>query len=347
MEEIQIINKAIQKSFAVCCRHRNIMVSLSGGADSDDMLDLLLRTCEDKYKLKFVWFNTGIEYNATKEHLNLLEKKYNIKIDRQMAKVPVPLGCKTYGQPFLSKFVSQMIERLQKKNFDFKNDGNKSFEELKQKYKDCEGALTWWCNQYHEQEGKKSHFNISNNRWLKEFMIENPPTFNISDKCCLGAKKNTSHDYEKQYDFDLKCVGLRKAEGGIRSSAYKNCYEFDSAKKMQSFRPIWHFSDNDKKTYEKLYNIEHSKCYTEYGFKRTGCCGCPFNSKFEDDLKIIKDREPQLYIAVNNIFKDSYQYTRNYRLFKTKMERGKRQAKGQISIDEILSDFGEENDWDE
>ena len=56
------------------------MVSLSGGADSDDMLDLLLRTCEDKDKLKFVWFNTGIEYNATKEHLNLLEKNTTLKL---------------------------------------------------------------------------------------------------------------------------------------------------------------------------------------------------------------------------------------------------------------------------
>lgn len=307
------------------------------------MLDLLLRTCEDKSKLHFVFFDTGIEYSATKEHLDYLEQKYNIKIERQRAKCPVPLGCKTYGQPFLSKFVSQMIERLQNKNFDFVNDGNKSFEELKTKYPNCEGALTWWCNEYHEQEGKKSHFNISNNRYLKEFMIANPPTFNISDKCCLGAKKNTSHDYEKENSFDLKCVGLRQAEGGIRSSAYKNCYDFDSAKKIQDFRPIWWFTDEDRKTYEKMYGIVHSKCYTEYGFKRTGCCGCCFNSRFEEVLFKIKEVEPQLYQAVNNIFKDSYAYTRAYRKFKRQKEYEKTLVEGQISFDTIIADLKAEN----
>lgn len=158
-------------------------------------------------------------------------------------------------------------------------------------------------------------------------MISNPPQFRVSDKCCKGAKKETSQDYEKQNNFDLKCMGLRYAEGGIRSSAYHNCYEFDNKEKIQKFRPIWHFSDEDKREYEKLYDITHSKCYTEYGFKRTGCVGCPFNSKFEDDLKIMKEKEPLLYEAVNNIFKDSYAYTRAYRRYKKEKQR-----KGQMSM---------------
>lgn len=167
MEKLQTINKAFQKSFAVCATYNNILVSVSGGSDSDDMIDLLLKTC-DKDKLHFCFFDTGIEAAATKEHLNYLENKYDIKIERQRAKIPVPLGCKTYGQPFLSKFASQMIERLQQHNFDFVNDGSKNFEELNNKYPDMLGALTWWCNEYKEQEGKKSHFNINNNKYLKE-----------------------------------------------------------------------------------------------------------------------------------------------------------------------------------
>lgn len=337
MDRLQIINKSIQKSCAICNRYNNILVSISGGSDSDIMLDLLLRTCQEKSKLHFVWFDTEIEYSATKEHLDYLEQRYNIRIDRQRAKCPVPLGCKTYGQPFLSKFVSQMIERLQNKNFDFVNDGNKPFEDLLEKYPNCKGALTWWCNKYPAQKGKKSHFNIDNNKFLKEFIIENPPDFKISDKCCLGAKKQPSHNYEKQNNFDLKCLGIRKAEGGIRSSAYKSCYEFDGAKGTQDFRPIWHFTDDDKKLYEKLYGIIHSKCYTEYGYKRTGCCMCPFNSKFEDDAKIIKDKEPLLYKACCNIFRNTYAYTRAYRKFKQDMINKCDTINGQISIYELLN----------
>lgn len=49
---------------------------------------------------------------------------------------------------------------------------------------------------------------------------------------------------------------------------------------------------------------------------RTGCAGCPFGSKFEEELEIIEKYEPKLHKAINNIFKDSYEYTRQYREFK-------------------------------
>lgn len=36
---------------------------------------------------------------------------------------------------------------------------------------------------------KNSMFNISYNKYLKEFIIQNPPDFRISKKCCTYAKK--------------------------------------------------------------------------------------------------------------------------------------------------------------
>lgn len=324
--------------------HHKILVSISGGSDSDIMLDFLVKVRnENRYnywgEIYFVFFDTGIESKATKEHLDYLEKRYNIKIDRVKPKCPVPLGCKLYGLPFISKLVSQMIERLQTHNFDFRNDGNKPFEELVKKYKNMKGALTWWCNKYPAQKGKKSHFNIDNNKFLKEFMIENPPTFKISDKCCYGAKKNPSKDYEVEKYIDLKCLGLRKAEGGIRSSSIKSCFDdnltFDTERKSEPkpydvYRPIWWFTDKDKKSYEEFFNIKHSKCYTEYGFKRTGCMGCPFNSGWQDDLEKIKENEPMLYRAVNNIFGKSYEYVLKYRDYKK--QKGCSVNKNQLSF---------------
>lgn len=54
--------------------------------------------------------------------------------------------------------------------------------------------------------------------------------------------------------------------------------------------------------------------------KRTGCVGCPYGKDFEYELEVVKQYEPKLYKAVNNIFKDSYEYTRKYRQFIKELE---------------------------
>lgn len=332
-----VIFDAFTKCKDVLSSHNNTMVSISGGADSDIMLDLIER--EREREVHYVFFDTGIEYEATKRHLDDIEKKYNIKIERLRAEVPVPLGCKTYGLPFISKFVSQMLERLQAHNFDFANDGWKSYEELMHKYTNCKCALVWWCNQYPAMEGRVSNFNINSIKYLKEFLIDNPPTFKISDKCCQGAKKNTSKHYFRQNKSDLSCLGLRKSEGGIRTLVHNSCFGYDKRKKIDVYRPIFWFTDADKEEYCKFYGVEHSDCYTKYGMKRTGCCGCPFNSRFEDDLAIVKEQEPLLYKACNNIFGQSYEYTRQFRAYKEQKkleEKAKKSKKsGQISIEDL------------
>ena len=76
----------------------------------------------------------------------------------------------------------------------------------------------------------------------------------------------------------------------------------------------------DRKEYEELFNIKHSRCYTEYGFRRTGCACCPYGKDFDDELKVLEQHEPNLCKAVKNIFHDSYEYTRQYREFRKEME---------------------------
>ena len=324
---------AMQKTGARLTRFSKIMVSLSGGADSDVMLDLLLKVCP-KEKMIFVFFNTGIEYEATLRHLDYLEQKYNIEIIRQRAALPVPLGVKKYGVPFISKDISTKIYSLQCNNFDFAGDGWKSYDELAAKYPSCTSALKWWCN-----VKDATRFNIEATAYLKEFLIANPPPFKISAKCCVGAKKQPSHIYEKENHFDCKCLGLRKAEGGVRASAYKNCYEYDSTVTTQNMRPIWWFNDTDKDEYIDRYLIILSDCYLVYGMKRTGCAGCPFNSNFENDLLIMQKYEPKLYKAAIAIFGASYEYTRKYREFK-KIEQRKKRDGRQRSIFDYIEEGG-------
>lgn len=293
--------------------YENIVASISGGADSDLVLDILSKLDSDK-KVQYIFFDTGLEYQATKDHLKYLEDKYGIEIKVEKAVKPIPTCCRTYGQPFLSKQVSEWIERLQKHNFKWED---KPFEELLKEYPKCKAALKWWCNKW----GEKSKFNISYNKWLKEFMIANPPKDKFSNKCCHYAKKLVAQKYKEANDIHLSITGVRKSEGGARASAYKNCFTSrQDDGQADEFRVIFWYKEDDKRAYEVEFDITHSKCYTEYGLKRTGCAGCPFGGDFEQELEVIKEHEPKLYKAVNNIFGDSYEYTRKYREFVKNMD---------------------------
>lgn len=163
----------------------------------------------------------------------------------------------------------------------------------------------------------KSLFSINRTSWLKEFMLDNPPNFKISKQCCEWSKKKIIHKIQKEYDLNI--FGVRKAEGGQRATAYKNCYDVKD-NDVDQYRPLFWYSNSDKEDYENYFNITHSKCYTEYGFSRTGCCCCPYaNKDLQYELKETEKYEPKLYKAVSNVFKDTYEYTKKYYEFRDKM----------------------------
>lgn len=295
-------------------KYNSILCSISGGSDSDEMLDIVWR-CDKDDRVTYVWFDTGLEYQATKDHLKYLEQKYNIKINLHQAIKPIPVSCSKYGQPFISKQVSEFISRLQRHNFEWED---KPFDELYKEYPKCKSALEWWCN-----EKQSDNFNICKNAFLKEFMIKYPPKFKISNKCCKYAKKDVLHKLIEEYlDYDsniLVIMGVRRAEGGVRATAYKSCFN-ETINGCDNYRPLFWYKNNDKDCYDVAYTIEHSRCYTEYGLKRTGCAGCPFGRDLEYELEIIEKYEPKLYKAVNNIFGNSYEYTRKYKQFCKEMK---------------------------
>ena len=65
-------------------KYKKIVCSISGGSDSDVMLDICWR-CDKDNKIEYVWFDTGLEYQATKNHLRALEEKYGIEIKKYKA----------------------------------------------------------------------------------------------------------------------------------------------------------------------------------------------------------------------------------------------------------------------
>jgi 3'-phosphoadenosine 5'-phosphosulfate sulfotransferase (PAPS reductase)/FAD synthetase len=286
-------------------KYKKILCSISGGSDSDVMLDICVK-CDKEHKIEYVWFDTGIEYQATKEHLIYLENKYGIEIKRCKAIKAIPTSCREYGIPFLSKKVSIMVSGLQRHGFKFED---KPLEQLLKEYDNCKSYLEWWCN-----SNKSDQFNIRNNKWLKEFMVENPPTFTISNVCCKYAKKDVAHKLLKDNEYDLNILGVRKAEGGLRANKIKSCFD-ENGDTYDNYRPLFWYKNEDKCDYDNHYNIVHSKCYSEYGLVRTGCVGCPFNREFEFELNVVQQYEPKLLVAINNIFGKSYEYTRQYKKF--------------------------------
>ncbi|MDE7365431.1 MAG: phosphoadenosine phosphosulfate reductase family protein [Ruminococcus sp.] len=311
-------NYTIVDSYSKALRRINdnstVLCSISGGSDSDIVLDII-HNVDDSGKVTYYWIDTGFEYQATKDHLDYLENKYDIQIKRIKPKKSIPVCVSEYGVPFVSKYVSEQMMRLQLHKFQWEDEPLKV---LLERYPNCKTALQWWCNAYYTAENgvqQMSRFSINRNKWLKEFIMQNPPDFPISNKCCEYAKKKPAKQFIKEMDADIEITGIRKSEGGIRSANYKSCFSESKSKGCGTYRPIFWYADGDKRDYEQFYGVNHSRCYTEYGLKRTGCVGCPFNPRITEELEIIQKYEPKLYTAAVNIFGKSYEYTKKYRDF--------------------------------
>ncbi len=312
MNEFEFMLKETEtKLKQVMGKHEIIRVAYSGGSDSDTVMHLLRK---NGYTVKGVLYDTGIEYQATKDHVEWMRSEgYDIDVVRAVR--PVPTSNKQYGHPFVSKRVSDYLYRLQKHNFDFQNDGPLDFDTLYKKYPRSKVALRWWCNDW----GEGSRFNIMYNKGLKEFLIEYGLPFKVSDKCCEGAKKLPIKNYSKEHDVDLMILGIRKSEGGSRAGAYKACYLPKKTYTYSMYMPLFFWNNEMKEWYDTEFNVKHSDCYTVYGLKRTGCAACPFGLNFTDEMDLLETYEPKLAKGIMNIFSPTYEWTLKYREFAANM----------------------------
>lgn len=289
----------------------NIACAVSGGSDSDVLIDLITKVDIDK-KVRYFFADPGLEYSATREHIDFLEAKYGVRIERFRTEKPVVSIAREKGIPFLSKRVSEMIYRLQLHDFQWEDE---PYEVLVDRYPNCVSALMWWTNYY----GEKSRLNIDWNRGLKQFLVKkHGPGFKVSAKCCIESKEDTlKKAMKKMGSHCLMISGVRKAEGGYRSIGMKSCTTLRSD--GGDFRPIFWFKEEDKKIYCEYYGIEHSFCYTapENSLRRTGCCCCPMAlpANLENERRFAKEYDPMMYKAVENIFAESYGLAEEYREF--------------------------------
>lgn len=310
------------KIYSTLRQHERILVYVSGGADSDIMLDAIHRIDTEK-KVRYVYCATGMEYEATKRHIEELKEKYSIQIEEVDPILPIPTCCRKYGVSFWSKRVSEMIYRLQRHHFKWED---RPFDDLIQEYPRCRAALRWWCNEYpRKNNGAESSLNIAYAPYLKEYMIANPPPVPMSAKCCQKAKKEPAAKFTKEQEADMTCTGMRKSEGGNRAISFKTCFTVTDTDKADLFRPLFWLTDKDKKDYKTHYGVTYSDCYEVWGMKRTGCPGCPYGKEFETELELMQKYEPKFYRAAVKTFGASYEYTRGYLRFREQMKSKKKE----------------------
>jgi len=304
---------------------REVRLSYSGGSDSDTVA-WVLRYCG--YNVKMVIFDTGLEYQATWRHVEYMRSQgFDIEIWKTTKSIPNTVF--HYGKPFISKQVSDMLQRLMSHNFDFANEGNLSFDELYTRYPTCKSALKWWTN-----TNISMRSNISWNRRLKEFLIlNNGIPFTPSAHCCYYSKKLPSLQYARKNHVDLMMLGIRRAEGGKRATTYKSCYtDKDVIHPYSLYLPIFWWKAEDKETFDRILGIQHSECYSEYGMRRTGCPGCPLGQNFEDEVNSISKFEPKLTKAVENLFGESYEWTLKYKEFQRETKPVRKNSKQKEEI---------------
>ena len=322
--------------------HPNAICSYSGGADSDIMIDLIEQTRKifNLPPVKYVFFNTGLEMKATKDHVKAIAKKYGVEIEEHRPKISIIQSARIHGIPFVSKIMSAGLSEWQKKGIplsiaeEYENaeDKEEKRKELKRRFPKCESVINFLCCCNSKGEPRPNiQLVINSSKYMRDFITEFPPEFKISAKCCDYCKKQVAHSIQKGYDMII--TGERRDEGGMRSVPRKDCTSMcftENADGQFRLRPLFYVSDADKAWYKEHYCIRYSAAYELYGLTRTGCCGCPISHKAVDDLEKIRPYEPNVVKAAWNIFGASYEYRAKYNDYKKmRMQQAKESRKAE------------------
>lgn len=270
-------------------RYDNLFISVSGGSDSTCIVHLICKYFPEYVpKCHFVFIDTGIEYNATKNHIKYLSDKYGIDIKTIHGK-SVVWAVKKYGVPILNKEKSQIIHYYMH-------------------------GKQWAIDRIQNKTGR---FGFSENeKRMIQYCIDNG--IEIFERCCYHAKKSPVAQYMKQNECELNVTGERRCEGGIRASSHTSCFETHK-NGQNKYMPLWFWDNETKKEFKELEKIKYSDCYEIYGMKRTGCVGCPFNVNIGADLEIMKIYEPEIFDLCIYVFGVSYKLCDKFNLRKNKI----------------------------
>ena len=278
-DRLEVINTANNKYDL----EKNAYLSFSGGKDST-ILHHLLDMALPNNRIPRVFIDTGIEYNAIREFvMNLASKDDRFVIVKPSQ--PIKRILDEYGYPFKSKEHSTKLHEFQL--------GHRNTKSIK-RYMTCE---TFQCPK----------------RLLYQF--DDSFTLNVSQYCCIKLKKEPAKRWANENHRPVIITGMRKAEGGQRNTL--GCIVTDRDGKLKKFHPLAIVSEEWESWFAEREQIRFCELYyPPYNFVRTGCKGCPFALKLQEQLDMMEKYLPKEKAQCEFIWKPVYdEYRRlNYRL---------------------------------
>ena len=274
--------------------HGKCYVSFSGGKDSTVLL-ALIKMCEEIYTIPenaipAVFSNTGIELGITVDFVKWVKANYYPNVVLLRPEVSFDWVLKNKGKPMVSKLKSEYLHR--------------------------------WHAQKRTQniylnlvEGKTiKGKNASRTRLANKDMHMLADNFPImpSQSCCEYMKKRPFDKYAKEHGIKGFMTGVRYEEGGARQlnmvksavTGGKPCTAISHGYIRKA--PLYDWSDKDVEEFIAKYNVPLSDAYTKYGFRRTGCMGCPYARTIAESLEYLFYHEPNRYKASMFWLKDVY-----------------------------------------
>lgn len=259
-------------------------IAFSGGKDST-VLHYLVDIALPGNKIPRVYSNTGLDFLDIQKYVRqLAENDTRFYIIRPRGNIKKMLEEK--GYPFKSKYHSHLCDIYSRQ------------------------GKTGCVKTYAEPEKNTAH---SCPKKL-QFMFDAPLPFKISDKCCFEMKKKPFAEYEKDTGRLIGLTGMRRAEGGLRGKL--DCLIFQKSG-LHRFHPLAPCNNAFIDNFIKRYDIQLSKLYyPPFNFSRTGCVGCPYNIKLQEELDILEEVLPTEFKRAYFLWGKVYNFYKkiNYRL---------------------------------
>lgn len=239
---------------------KNAYIAFSGGKDST-VLHHLVDMALPGNKIPRVFSDTGIDFTDIRIFVkSLAEKDKRFYIIRPGKNITELL--KNVGYPFKSKFHSHILDIYSRH------------------------GLTGCVYKYAMPEKNTPH---SCPQKL-QFQFLQPLPFKMSDKCCMYLKKKPFKDFERLFNRKIGMTGMRREEKGHREKL--ECLVFEG-RGISRFHPLAPMSNEWIEAFIINYNVQLCRLYyPPFNFKRTGCKGCPYNIKLQEELDTLEKLLP-------------------------------------------------------